>query len=766
MNTPPIQRWIQDRRWRWLPGLLLLLLLLIPLTPVSAHAELIGSDPADGEVLATPPSRVHLQFSEPIEREFFTLEVYTADRVRVDGRDARIPADDVAALEASVTIRDPGTYTVVWRVLSIDGHVVRGVFAFSVGAAAGTGPLLDLASSGAPVEVGALVRWLTYLSAFLLVGGLAFGPLILAPAVRASGITDAALLGRAIRRWRWLGWLALLFLFGLSLAALLVQAADATGVPLGEVLRGRAISRLLTTTYGTLWLVRLGCLIGLVAVLAILTAQTRVARWTGWAGALLGAAMLLTIAASGHARAVPNQTVIAVAADWLHLVAGAIWIGGLAQLVLALPALLPTLPLPQRRALLGQTVRRFSLVAGASVVVLVATGLYAGLVHVPSWQAMLDTVYGAVLSGKLLLILPLLLLGAINLLVFHRRFIRGQQAAPTAAEDTRGQQLFGLVVRGEILLAVLILAVTGLLSGLPPATTEAPEATPFTATQPLGALQATLSITPNQAGTNELVVAVADAAGQPAPVDSVVVTVEHQDMDMGQREIPLEPAAPGQYRASGNSLSMAGAWQATVRVEQPDQAEQTAAFDVTVGSAPGSSRPLFSPARLVWNALTPVTIIGVAALVAATLIFVQRPRFPTRRARREAGWIAVVLLIVGIFGTSNGLATAYLTTQPPSVPATAASIARGREVYAQNCVACHGPTGLGDGPAAATLNPRPANLQEHLAQGHTDQELYSWISEGITGTGMPAFKERLSDEDIWNVINAVRTFVSAPAGGS
>lgn len=759
---------MQDRRWRWLAGLLLLLLLLVPMASVSAHAELIGSDPADGEVLAAPPSRVRLQFSEPIEREFFSLEVYTADRVRVDGGDARIPADDVAALEAGVTIRDPGTYTVVWRVLSIDGHVVRGVFAFSVGAAAGSGPLLDLAASGAPVEVGAIVRWLTYLAAFLLVGGLAFGPLILAPAVRAGGIMDATLLNRATRRWLWLGWLSLILLFGLSLAALLVQAADATGVPLGEVLRGRAISRLLTTSYGTMWLLRLGCLMGLVAVLAIITAQSRPARWTGWAGTLLGAALLLTIAASGHARAVPNQTVVAVTADWLHLLAGAVWIGGLAQLMLALPTLLPTLALPERRALLGQTVRRFSLVAGTSVVVLLATGLYAGLVHVPSWQALLDTVYGAVFSGKLLLIVPLLVLGAINLLIFHRRFVRGQQAAPKAAEDTRGQRLFGLVVRGEILLGVLILAVTGLLSGLPPAATEAPEGTPFTATQPLGNLQATLSITPNQAGTNEVVVAVADAAGRPAPVESVVVTVQHQDMAMGRREIPLEPAAPGQYRASGNTLIMAGNWQATLRVQQPAQAEQTAAFDVAVGRAAGSSRPRFSPARIAWNALTPVTLLGVAALGVAVLIFVQRPSFTTRRARREAGWIGVILLIVGVFGTSSGIATAYQASLPNPIPATAASLARGSEVYAQNCVVCHGQTGLGDGPAAPTLNPRPANLQEHLAEGHTDLELYTWIADGITGTGMPAFKEKLSDEDIWNVINMIRTFAPAAssAGGS
>src|SRR6266508_2952738 len=117
-----------------------------------AHAELTGSEPPDGAVLATSPQTVRLFFGEPIEREFYAVEVYTARRVRVDKRDARIPADNIQALEVGLQDLEPGVYTVVWRVLSIDSHVVRGVFAFSIGVpgvAAGTAvlpPGLDLRS--------------------------------------------------------------------------------------------------------------------------------------------------------------------------------------------------------------------------------------------------------------------------------------------------------------------------------------------------------------------------------------------------------------------------------------------------------------------------------------------------------------------------------------------------------------------------------------------------------------------------------------------
>ncbi len=94
--------------------------------------------------------------------------------------------------------------------------------------------------------------------------------------------------------------------------------------------------------------------------------------------------------------------------------------------------------------------------------------------------------------------------------------------------------------------------------------------------------------------------------------------------------------------------------------------------------------------------------------------------------------------------------------QPNPVAPTQASLARGEGVYRVECQACHGVSGAGDGPAAAKLDPRPADLRVHVT-AHTDGELFYWISEGFVGTAMPAFKDRLSEEDRWNVLNFLRT---------
>jgi mono/diheme cytochrome c family protein len=73
-------------------------------------------------------------------------------------------------------------------------------------------------------------------------------------------------------------------------------------------------------------------------------------------------------------------------------------------------------------------------------------------------------------------------------------------------------------------------------------------------------------------------------------------------------------------------------------------------------------------------------------------------------------------------------------------------------------VPCHGPTGKGDGPVGLTLNPRPADLSLHAVPGvHTDGQLYLWITNGFEGSVMPAFKDVLTEDQRWHVVNYVRT---------
>ena len=91
------------------------------------------------------------------------------------------------------------------------------------------------------------------------------------------------------------------------------------------------------------------------------------------------------------------------------------------------------------------------------------------------------------------------------------------------------------------------------------------------------------------------------------------------------------------------------------------------------------------------------------------------------------------------------------------VSATEASIAAGSLVFQTNCAVCHGESGAGDGPAAAALDPKPANLGADHVQGNSDGALFYIITHGRTGTAMPPWESILTEQQRWEVVNFVRT---------
>lgn len=89
------------------------------------------------------------------------------------------------------------------------------------------------------------------------------------------------------------------------------------------------------------------------------------------------------------------------------------------------------------------------------------------------------------------------------------------------------------------------------------------------------------------------------------------------------------------------------------------------------------------------------------------------------------------------------------------VRADSASLARGRQVYDTNCASCHGAAGKGDGPAAQALKPKPADLAM-MAPQHPPGDL-AWKVENGRGA-MPPWKGVLTENQIWDVVNYVRSF--------
>lgn len=162
---------------------------------------------------------------------------------------------------------------------------------------------------------------------------------------------------------------------------------------------------------------------------------------------------------------------------------------------------------------------------------------------------------------------------------------------------------------------------------------------------------------------------------------------------------------------------------------------------------------------------------------------------PARRRIARNSWIeatlgAAVLAVVAVLGVSTPgtheqprwplsfrldfsagmpiVVDAYPTTfvEPP-VPYTAAALAHGLQLYEHHCVACHGHDGHGNGAAAATLSPAPADLAAGHVLAHAPGDLFWWISHGIAGTAMPAFTGTLNEQERWELVHLLRAIADA-----
>jgi putative copper export protein/mono/diheme cytochrome c family protein/peroxiredoxin len=129
-------------------------------------------------------------------------------------------------------------------------------------------------------------------------------------------------------------------------------------------------------------------------------------------------------------------------------------------------------------------------------------------------------------------------------------------------------------------------------------------------------------------------------------------------------------------------------------------------------------------------------------------------------------WALALGLAGGAYGLWAALSPLAIDAYPttylrPAVPYTALSVASGARLYDLHCALCHGAAGYGDGPAAASLPRRPADLTARHTADHTAGDLFWWLTHGIKGSPMPGFGDRLSEEERWDLVNYLRALAAA-----
>jgi copper transport protein len=588
--------------------------------PAGAHAILQQSEPAAGSVLASPPERISLHFSEPVELQLGSVKLF-------DGKGRQLDAAPPERSDGNrtVSIAAPGLgngiYVVSWRVVSADSHPVSAAFVFTVGPASAAP--VDATSVIAAVQsssdhtvgvVFGIVRALAYAALAVLIGGGLF----------VTGVWPGAARSRAVRRLLGGSWALALVT---SLAGVGLQGAYAAGGSLGDVFHPSIWSDIARTHFGEAWLARavILCVLALPLLIALLRRTARIGPNLALGWGVVLAALVVTVVLAGHA-ATGRWIWVGIAADVVHVMAMCFWLGGLTVLLVLLAAMPP--------GLLVDVVSRFSRLAFGAVGLIVVSGIVQSWRQLGSFGALTSSTYGRLLLAKVGLVVVVVALAALS-----RRLLGGARssgprvsgAVPggvvgsgtvgsgTVGGETVGSEPVGprgrgplslsaaagdaqpdgparaprdadaglrralrRSVLGEVLTAAAVLAVTAVLVNAAPPRETAPSG-PFDVQLTLGTLQADVVVDPPKVGPSEMHVYASTAQGAPAKVDEVTARLTQPPSVTESIDVAFTRITGNHFVSNALVFPFKGRWSVQIQARTGDFDVQDATFTVPVG---------------------------------------------------------------------------------------------------------------------------------------------------------------------------------------
>jgi copper transport protein len=519
----------------------------------------------------TPPARVLLTYSEAVEPKFAIVSVTDAAGKNVTAGPPTRSAADPDTLVVPLHRIGQGWYLVYWRVISVDGHPVRGAFTFAVGPSPGPAPQFVIPSISETAATPRLIaaRTVVFLSVMAAIGLFVLRIAIARPVVRRVAETRLRAVSIAFAIAATVALIAIPVYVVLATADFALRSAFALGA-LIPLLRTSAFGRGyldLELAFG-LFVIAAGIAI---AVDRPERERRSLAELLSLTGALLAAAAALLIpGVAGHAGQTSPRG-WAISFDWLHLVAGSIWVGGLIGLLV----LWRSLPVARRVAGLVVCVPRFSNVAFVSVLLLIGSGTGAAVLHMPTLASFWQTSYGQTLIVKICLLATAMLLASVNLLRTKPRLAAYRERpefGPGAAI------LLRRLVSGEVLLVATAVGAAAVLSSLPPPAKALASIGQATAhVGPGSVLQVvnkngyklTFRVAPNRAAVPNSFSVQITRSGKPVRNADVTTAFTMLDMEMGQQAYRLAETSPGTYERSAPALVMVGHWGLSFDVAVP-----------------------------------------------------------------------------------------------------------------------------------------------------------------------------------------------------
>jgi copper transport protein len=595
---------------------------MFPFIPKAyAHAFVIGSDPSPSQSLPTPPAKVLVRLSEPVDIHYSSIKVLDAGGKEIDMKDDHYVNGDHTTLSVTLppSIKD-GVYTVSTKMLSeTDGHVTENAFVFGVGQA--TIPNANAnGGNGQSSQLylpEAFARFPTLVGQVIVVGG-AFATLWLwKPVTKIDWFSNSIMEMRRLIDKR----IAILMIIG---SGILLASdfgmiyAEAKSLDVGIV-------EAIATKFGAVWIVRLVIsfvLIGLSAVLfrnqrknkGIIT-QNRIIY--GLLG--VGLIALVTTSVIGHGASL-NPASIPILIDFTHNLAASLWIGGVIYLAFVVVPAVKRCQIDGyvKASVLSLIIPRFSTIPVVILGIIVVTGPFLLYLLEPNLALTLASLYGKALIAKLILAAVMIGIGAYNQMIIQRDNLKVVLVVPPASIAARidksvskkgsnsesgsgnhhpnGNTVstqFGKTTKAEafvgvaLLAAVAVLVNTGLpagefqtqlqqlqqqqqqnLPGLNIANAITTQQQGFTTTNFVeNNDRVTLSINPYTPGNNNFKISYSDSNGNPIDISSVQLRYTQTEKGIGPITVDSNKVSKGIFSVNA-AFGLAGQWNLQIEAMQ------------------------------------------------------------------------------------------------------------------------------------------------------------------------------------------------------
>jgi copper transport protein len=502
-----------------------------------AHASLESSVPESGAALDAAPDELVLDFNEPVDVALGGVTLVDAEGSAIEIGEAHLRdgTDDVVV--ADLPALDEGQYIAGFEVVSADGHPVSGDIVFRIGAGAVDLVAAPSADRSQPVDLlYGVARFSLYPALVGSMGLWLFALLVWPPMwtrARRAVLVSLGVCGVAA---------------GLQFA---LAAPYLTGGTAGDAVSTAQWGDVADTSVGGWLLVRL--LVTAVLLGGVALVPRRVTPRHPLAVGLFGvgfAVLAATVVGDGHGNA-GRWFLVGFGSAWVHVVAMALWLGGLVAIVWGARAEEPWL--------LEAVSERWSTTAAVSVALIVASGVAQAWRLLPDFDA-LGSRYGWLLIAKTVLVVAMLVLGNRGRLLLRRRATPGSEAWP------RGLHASVLV---EVAVAVGVLVITTALVQTDPsgalaaagASTTTVAATPWTAELVEGPTTMTVTLDGVTAGRHRMTISVDDAALPFADPAELTARLTLPTAGLGPIPVLFTETGRLEWESDAVEIPAAGVWQ-------------------------------------------------------------------------------------------------------------------------------------------------------------------------------------------------------------